>query len=316
MRLNKVSPWVCLIICIFLINIMSVQIGASQETRARVPQVLTELRFNLGQEVQEADVKSGLMNYVCFTGVVNGELVASETYKPIIINLNATTSKGWNTTVNPKKIIFSLNDYNVPFSITVWVPYGTLVNETDIVTLSGNYSVPQENLTGDLDPISGSIFIRQYYVFNVNTQKSYSTVESGKKIGYLINTTNNGNGRDIYRISVKNLEELLDSGIDVTFSDTIVEIEPGASKEVRVTVKTSKDTKDGNHVIVVVVKSELEEKNTGLTYPEEEILILKTESSLDEQTAYLSIVGVVAVVELIIILILIWSKKQEKKRSN
>lgn len=316
MRIDEVRLWVGLTLSIILINILSVQIGAVHETRVPEP-IVGELRFNPGQEVQFANVDSGDDNNVIFTGVVNCELVAGGTYEHVSVYLNASTTKGWNTTVNPKKVNFAPNtDTNIPFWVTVMVPYGTLTNEPDTVTITGNYIIPEKNLTGGLSPMTGSIYIRQYYDYEVNTKQSPSTVESGKRISYLINITNNGNGWDIYRISIKNIENLLNSGIEVTFSETKVEIEPMASKEVKVNVKTSKDTKEGNHGIIIVVKSDVEETTTGFTIPEEENLYFRTESSLDEEAIYFSIIGIVAVVVLIIILVLFYIERRKKKGHN
>ena len=259
------------IIGILFISMLSLTAAVPKEAEAVGPTVLAEVRWNPGQEVQEAEVKPGEHGTVLFSGIVNCELVAGGTFQKVVVSLSATSQQGWIPTVNPPQITFSPNtDTDVPFSVTVTVPSETSFYIADEIQVAGK-GVAYPGIFQDIiEPISATIRVKQFYKFSMECAKAYQEVAPAERLVYNLRVKNHGNARDTFHIAIQNLEKLAKQDFTVTLSTDTIEVEPKDEGVVQIPIGTPiKFNLWLNEIetIMVEVKSEQEERNMGFTIP-------------------------------------------------
>jgi hypothetical protein len=261
-----------IILIMMLGNMLFITVGLPDEAEAFLPP-LAEIRWNEGQDVQEAEVKPGEHGTVIFTGVVNCEMVAGGTFQKVIVSLQASSDQGWTPVVNPPQITFNPNsDSNLPFSVTVTVPAETSFYTTDTIRVSGR-GVAYPGATQDIiDEVTATIKVAQFYKFSLECSKAYQEVGPSERLAFDLRVKNHGNARDTFNIKISNLKELTKDGWTVTLSTDVIEINEKDEGVVQIPVGTPiKFNLWLNEIetVLVEVKSEQEEKNEGFTVPRE-----------------------------------------------
>ena len=260
------------IIGILFVSMLSLTVTLPKNAEALLPP-LAEIRWQEGNDVQEAQVDPGKHGTVIFNGYVNCELVAGGAFQKVVVSLQATSDQSWPLTINPPQITFNPNtDADMPFSVTATVPSETSFYTSDTIRVSGR-GVAYPGATQDvIDEVTATIKVKQFYKFSLECSKAYQEVSPSERLVFNLKILNQGNAADTYFVIIKNLEDLADKGWTVTLSTNIIEVEENDEKVVQIPVGTPiKFNLWINEIqnIVVEVKSDQEERNTGFTIPRE-----------------------------------------------
>lgn len=287
---------------------------------------IATLKWNPGQEIQEADVRPGGDNNVMFTCVANCDLVAGGTYQRVVLNLYATSENDWPISIDPIQIEYRPEtDTDIPFSVIVTVPAKTSYYTTDTIMVYGNATAYPGGVSEEINPIVGSIRMRQYFDLIVETGFNRESLRMGDETKFNITITNTGNARDDFQINIKNSKELEDAGIEIDLDRSRIEIDSNEKGTIQVTIKTSKDSKAGTYDINLETKSVLEELIEGLTIPYEisptiKVEEGKSEGKSEDNSLLMVVIPLIIIIIVIIVIVVIWvisnaSKKRDQNKS-
>jgi len=203
---------------------------------------------------QTANVGPGETGIVRFTGQVEVYIVGpAEEGQIIVANLEANASFGWNTSINPTTLYFSVGSTETKcFEIEVRVPnftsfatQGELVTSGTVTFMSGNESYP-------ITETKGIISIAPYYLLEVEPLVINRTIKPGGSTEIELSIRNTGNAMEQFRISWDNKE----SSITLRPSMTNIVISEGESVNITVQVSVDEDCKGGDEKIKITVTAE------------------------------------------------------------
>jgi uncharacterized membrane protein len=225
------------------------------------------LRFHEGEEEQVADVRPGEHGTVTFPGIVTVTNPAGSTVQDVIVKLNGSTTLNWPVTIKPDTINVEPGGEET-FSVTVSVPPETSYYIMDTLTVSGTAEPIPGAGEYNIDPITGSIRIAQFYKFSLECDEPSKEVGLGEECQFQLKIWNYGNGRDSFVVSIPGLNRLNEEGFIVTMGTYTIDVEEKSQNIITVSVKapTGKSSL-GLETIEIEVRSEQQEILEGTAFP-------------------------------------------------
>jgi len=266
-----------------------------------------ELSWVEGSDVQEAVVSPGSTGNVSFIGIARFYFAIFNETEEAKYFLFANSDQGWKTVVEPNEITLTPEQNYQRFYVNVTVPTGTSFYTSDTLRVYANTIIYPGNHTDLINEITASIKVKQFYGLRVSPHISSKQIKKGDKAFYNLSISNTGNAADTIIISVTNLDEVKDSGLEIIVPEQL-EIEYNETKFIELLVKTSKNTKSGNYQIKLSVRSDQEERNNGFAVPYNLTLTLEVEPDL-----FISMLsnGVI-LIALVFLGLVSWIKRQKK----
>jgi hypothetical protein len=230
---------------------------------------VVELKFDTGEEIQTADVAPGDSGLVSFPGTVSADLAAGGTVQDVVVTLEVSTDLGWPATIEPEIVTLTPGTEEAAFLATVSVPSETLWNTTGVLTVSGTAMAYPGALRYNIQSITGTIKINQYYQFSVGCNDPFKECCPNSDICYNITLYNGGNGNTLFSVEITNHEYLVRETFTVNIGSSTLEVQAKSYEIVPIIVGTpySEDCL-GVYDIEVKITSKTEESNTGSTEPQ------------------------------------------------
>ncbi len=274
------------------------------------------LRWDEGQEVQEADVSPGGSGVATFTGTLSVDIAAGGDVEEVWVELVGSTDKGWPVSISPSTIKLDPSNEEKPFTAKVSVPQGTTYYTSGTIIVNGTATMYPSNNVSKVDGIIGTIRIKPFYTFDPSSMELIKKIDTDDGTIFNIIIENTGNIKDRYRISIENLDELTKLGFEIGCRSQI-EIESNESETIQLSVNARNTVDGGEYNIDVSIKSIQEEINEGFTTPQIVSLTAVIEKDDDEsqyedlQDNFISIliIGIIFIIVIVVIIILIGLRK-------
>ncbi|MCK5562295.1 MAG: hypothetical protein KAJ51_16970, partial [Thermoplasmata archaeon] len=197
---------------VFFILIGTVQIIPNNVRAAGEPVV--NLRFDDGEEVQEASVGPGDPSYVIFHGTVTAQAGIGSNVQSVYVRLESSSQQGWTNSIHPEEFIVNSGE-SEPFEIGVKVPFGTSSDIEDTITVTGfaeNY--PSGSGGIEIPPIYGTIKIKPCYQVTLRPITNHIKTSPGSEVTFVLLIENNGNAINRFSIEIENHDELEEKGYE------------------------------------------------------------------------------------------------------
>jgi hypothetical protein len=220
--------------------------------------------FNEYQEVQIANVTPGENNSVYFLCKIDGAYFKDKNITKIKCSLGAVIEPNWER-INAKdqKIDRNWSIEVIPdvielepveqkeFFVIVNVPSGMSYWAFGNVTVFGTVETLPDNNKYEINNISGIVRIKQYSDWNISSLKTSQSINKGDTTIFKVNVTNSGNGVEpfAFEFDSDKLKWFSEKGFNIQSETYHINIDEKQSKEVKITVKTSKETPPGDYEI-------------------------------------------------------------------
>jgi len=206
-----------------------------------IGEIIVELRWDDGQDVQYADVEPGNSGLVTFTGTVSVDIQAGSAVQDVRIELRVSSEHGWDATITPEIVMLNPGTEEKQFMATIRVPTETSTTVDAIITVGGTAmpfpAGPADDET-EIDPLYGTIIVDQYFRYEVASDPHYIEAEPGEEVQFKVTVRNEGNGKDQFEISVSNLDDLEKDDFEISVDPEMIEVPEKGSGTVVITVKT------------------------------------------------------------------------------
>lgn len=271
---------------------------------------VVNLRFIEGEEVQSANVRPGESGEVSFHGTVSADIPAGGAIQDVIVHLRAATDQGWPTTITPATLALQPGTEEAPFVATVKVPIETSYGTNGVIIIDGTAETFPGSSTSEIQPITGSILINQYFRFQLDCDRPTLKATSGSDVIFELIIRNEGNGRDRFSLEVNNLDELTRDDFEIELSRSTIEIPEKGEQIVEVTIKVPEGSKGvGKNNIEMKVSSEMEPLGERM-YQRYTLTLEVSEDNILLSTDFWAITIVVII--LIVCIIVIWKYKKSR----
>ncbi|UCH88321.1 MAG: hypothetical protein JSV49_08635 [Thermoplasmata archaeon] len=243
------------------------------------------LRFVEGEEEQVADVRPGEHGTVVFPGTIEVRLPAGSSVQNVLVELTGSTGMNWPTSMNPTEV-WVIPGTVETFTATIAVPPETSYYVQDTVTVSGTATPDPGATTYNVEPITGTIRIEQFYKFSLSSDKpsEEACVDSIVYLQLIIH--NQGNGRDTFSISLQNQQELDDKDINVILGTTTIEVDEKSRRTVSISATPLNPKSIGTHEVIFEVKSDQQESIEGTAFPQTYAITLKVTEAVNGNGDY------------------------------
>ncbi|MCK5559584.1 MAG: hypothetical protein KAJ51_03285 [Thermoplasmata archaeon] len=291
-----------IIVLIGIIPIISIEVQATGQPTA-------ELRFE--ESVQEVDVQPGEDGKVVFNGFARAVPPPEGSPRTIYVDLNSFTNQGWTTNIMPALMAIEPGE-EAPFTVEVEVPPETSSSINATLKVTGVTGSATGRLTYGVEPINGTILIKQYFNFIILCKNSFKESLPDSEEKFELDIRNKGNGRDRISFEVVNQDELVNKDLSVTLSQEQIELDENDNITIKVFVQAGKGTKClGKHNILIKVYSEQESSENSI--PQIYTLTIKI---TDEDLDFINVFTISSILFIVILLILIilWRRRINKKR--
>lgn len=311
--------FVCSVLIMFIlaVSILSISIDTAEGTG----HIVVTVQFKPGEEEQEADVRPGETGQVTFRGTVEASMPAGGSAQDVIVTLNGYTENNWPVVINPEEITVNPKDGRKLFYSTVTVPPEASVYNADTLTIEGTVKAfPGSDQTYDVQPVTGSIRIKQFYKYSLYSEDEAKSANTGEHVSYTLEIFNHGNGADKFLIDVFNKELIESDGFTVEISTPSIVIEEKSSDNVSIRVDISDDKKSaGKYTIEVSVESYGYSYIEGVEHKKHYPLHLTVHDNTNLITVlddYTSLIITSVIVIVIIILVLIRNKRRKSRLNS
>ena len=184
-------------------------------------------------------------------------------------NIDLTASKGYKVFVNINNVPEPIQDLKITFTDvasytisgsgadSIWLPQGYYHVFASRIVEEGKFEVvwaggPKSPLliSGDSEDITIDIDLKRQEIGKVELEwgEEKKRTSAGGSVEYEITVINRGNVDDIYKLSST-------SPWEITFSSNDIELSPGESKTITVTIRTPSDAKVDHSPIIIKIKS-------------------------------------------------------------
>jgi len=203
--------------------------------------------IHLNESKQNAYVAPGQDGIVLFHGFIHYNQYQNKT---VLFNLEAYCN-GWNTTTpGPFSIVLNRSDV-IPFEVMVKVPIGTSHGTLGKLSVHCRFEYIGSNMTGQIVPASGVIFIKSYYDCSASPHPLNLSIHRDEDSEIELNLTNTGNCDLRIRVEIADREELERKGLYCSLLGDKIPLGEGNSTPVRIGIHTSMDTDLGDHMIII-----------------------------------------------------------------
>jgi hypothetical protein len=214
--------------------------------------------MDLLQESQTAHVGLRDTCKVIFNGTVTVKCDSVEDLGLVVL-LFAEDTWG-NAKVWPRSLFFRESGER-SFNVECQARYRESRSHTGSVNVRGNWHQPGKELYGVVEPTNGlygTINIAQFHEFTLKSPMAFVELESGDEYLFNLTVQNRGNGLDVFKLNIKNLDELKNKGYEIILEKTMVEIqERSAETHIMIYAKTpANEIFTSFHSIIVEVTSE------------------------------------------------------------
>lgn len=189
-----------------------------------------------------ANVDPGMGGVVTFTGTAQAVEMRNLNAQYAIIDIDVDAGE-WRVTEIPT-IVVSRGQTIVSFSFSVEVPQITVTSglvEAQIVTISGSWSYEPGLLSGDIEPMTGMIYVDQFYQCSIGCESPYIQTAPGGRIEIELLIANEGNGDDKINLEVHNRDHLDNEGWVVEQFQNFYQLKRGETIKVSIGVVAPKN---------------------------------------------------------------------------
>jgi hypothetical protein len=200
-------------------------------------------RIEFDTSFKTASVRPGYVIPVVFYGNVTVDrrgATSKAQYIEVILSVEAL-GDGWAAQASPPYLIFSHGVKKEPFVLTVVAPYAERHETKREINITGRWqaapSAGEHPLSfGEIYGTSVSVYIDQYFRFNVYEEPPLRIVWPGDTVEYDLVIQNVGNGLDTFDIIVTNEDSLLKAGYVVEVDRTSIDIKSRNESRIKITV--------------------------------------------------------------------------------
>jgi hypothetical protein len=143
----------------------------------------------------------------------------------------------WPVTIHPPRLYISAGN-SPSFNVSVTVPPDTSYYIQDTLTVYGYYHDTPNGNNYDIQQITGSIRIAQFYDIVIECEDPFKTAEPQEVVTFELNVWNYGNGRDTTVFYIPNLKELVNNDWKVNMEFYTIAVDEKSRKSNHVTVNT------------------------------------------------------------------------------
>jgi hypothetical protein len=238
----------------FLLTGLFSFINLGTDSAEAIGSPVVTIKFLEGEEQQIADVRPGEHGTVQFPGTCEARIPAGSNIQDVVVSLTGSTGMNWPVSINPPQIQVDPGG-TATFSITVSVPPETSYYIQDTLTIGGTARAFPGAGAYNVQPITGSIRIAQFYKFSLECDKPYKQVNPTEQLAFNLRVWNYGNGRDTFTLYIPQLSKLAGDGWNIQLGTYTVEVDEKSQKTVQVSINTPVKF---NHWINDVTTIELE----------------------------------------------------------
>jgi hypothetical protein len=308
MIVKKYFGWI-VIICMALSIIAIIQpttVAISIDQNPGLPTV----SISLEDTMKTAHVGPGNDCTVEFNGTVTVSMNPATT---VVVSLAAEDTWG-SAAVSPSELTFGSSGMQ-PFSVTVRARPRESTKTTGMVTVTGRWQLNPGGISGPANPpegATGRIEIAQFYIFDMTSTRAFIETSLDSEVEFNLNILNQGNGADIFSISIINMDELNDKDITASLSMVSAEImEHPAERPIELRVTTPRDSKCiGENAIEVSVTSDgggIEQViRFVVSIPAEEIFF----------TTEFSILLIIIILVIVLCIAFFWHRRRKRRRKS
>ncbi|MGA1848512.1 MAG: choice-of-anchor T family protein [Thermoplasmatota archaeon] len=203
--------------------------------------------IDLNESKQDAYVAPGQDGIVVFHGYIHYEQHQNMSVNFIL----HTYCNGWETTI-PGPFSAVLNrSHQIPFQVTIKVPTRTSQRGWGRLSVHCRFEYVGSNLSGQLVPAMGTIFIRPYYDCRASPRNLNVSIHRDDDSRILLNLTNTANCDLRIRVDIAHRKELEDRGIFCILYRDKIPLKEGNFTPFRIDIHTTMDTELGDHEVLI-----------------------------------------------------------------
>ena len=142
-------------------------------------------------------------------------------------------------TLSPSTLIFMKQDRQAKtFQATVKVPPETPYGQDGQLTISGRWRYIPGALAGPVEPVQGTIAIKQFYRFTLTVKKPYVQVKPGSTLNFDVKIKNDGNGPDVMTLKILNYQDLTKKEWVVQMGNPRIRVQSNQEEVVTISIAT------------------------------------------------------------------------------
>jgi LPXTG-motif cell wall-anchored protein len=233
------------------------------------------------------------------------------------LDITLTVEDTWNSAKVVPWFFHMTNSGNPTFKVTFKAPQYTSCDVIGRFRVSGEWVMSPSTLSGECEPVEGSVHIAQYHLFSLKSKESTPEVNLGEREKCCLLIENHGNGEASFSVRIKNFDELDDKGLRFLVPLCYPQAPSGAECEYEIIVEVPDDWDlEGEHDIKLEVVAR--EQNSMTRSDDQNVeeytfkLKINAGNVLASKTGF-SVSIFILIMILLIITIIVWRRRKRKK---